>query len=695
MRKAWVLILGAFLFASFPACRHEATKPPIIPEESPSIRASHPAPLPPLSGELAVALTGRTVFIDPGHGGPFTGMVAPSNGVHEADVNLSVALKLRALLETHGAVVMMSRVDDEVLVPDNLSQDLAARAAMSNAAKPDVFISIHHNADVEAGSQKDDLEVYYKRGDDVGSLDLGRALISALGRGIRFSAERKHLLPGNYKVLRLNDAPSLLLETAYLTNNRDATYLATDDGAEDEANSILIGLAMYFALDPPKFIEENEASVINSSQAQGFNTRFSRGLPIDLDTVSIRRDGKTVDAAMIASDDGFEWILPGPLPNGVFTYNIIGRNIHGAGFHVRRTLHVDRAAETLSVIQRPAVAAPGNRVLFEVRVLDAAGLPVADGTVVTIHGRDETMATVDGIAHFYFGVDDMPKSFSIICDSASEDVTPSLGGQKYRTAVITNAVNGESVAGAIVWAGEHLVGVANAEGWVALPEGAGPYRVMRRGYDESALNVSSTAHATASLIPRHGGVLHGRRIAIDPAHGGRVPGAVAPDGSRASDLNLEVAQRLAQLIEHSGADVMITRTGDNEISDLQRINATEPFAADLLLTISFGAPVEHTRPLNPVGHLRRDLTSFVGHYPESVSGIRVASAIAEELGVQKTACVSYLVQQSQSAAVHVQPASLDMRLPGDAPFDANALRGIAESIYRGLVTYFTELGLEH
>lgn len=694
MRTSSSLIVIAFLFASLAACRHDSTKPSIRQGDPIAVRPRKPAPLPPLSSELAAALEGRTIFIDPGHGGPFTGMVAPSNGIHEADVNLSVALKLRDRLKVHGAVVLMSRVDDSVPVPDNLSRDLARRAAMSNEAQPDAFISIHHNADVEAGSQKDDLEVYYKRGDNFASLDLGRSLISALGRGIRFDASRKLLLPGNYKVLRENEAPSLLIETAYLTNSHDAANLATDRGTDDEANSILYGLAAYFALDPPIAFEEDTITVITSPQPQVFDLLFSHGLPIDIDTVSVQLKGADAGATIAATDEGFEWLLAGPLPNGDFIYDITGRNMKGAGFHVRRLVRIERPVATVSVTQHPPVAGPGNRVLFAVRVLDSVQMPVADGTPVTLNGRHERATTAGGIANLYFNSDEIPESFSIAAGNIVEHVRPILGDQQFLTMSIYDSVTSDPVTNAIVTAVGNTVIVTNAEGWIALPRDAGPYRVRKNGYADTSISVMGNGHAIAALVAQHGGNMLGRRIAIDPAHGGRVPGVMAPDGSRASDLNLDVARRLLRLIEHSGAEAMLTRTGDDEITDLQRINATEPFAADLLLTISFGAPVEQTRPLDSDGHIRRDLTAFVGHYPESVNGIRAANAIAGELGLQTTACISYMVQQSQSAAVHVQPASLDHRARDDAPFDAPALRKVAESIHRGLVAYFTELDLE-
>ncbi len=85
-------------------------------------------------------LSGRRIFIDPGHGGesgsdPFR--VAP-NGLTEEEVNLRVSLYLRDRLTNAGALVKMSREIDEIV-------SLGRRVDMVLEFKPDLFISIHHN----------------------------------------------------------------------------------------------------------------------------------------------------------------------------------------------------------------------------------------------------------------------------------------------------------------------------------------------------------------------------------------------------------------------------------------------------------------------------------------------------------------------------------------------------------------------
>ncbi len=88
---------------------------------------------------FAPACAGRTIFLDPGHGGDDRKSIGPAGDVVEADANLRVALKLREYLAAAGAQVIMSREKDA-------SVPLEARARMANANRADLFVSIHHNS---------------------------------------------------------------------------------------------------------------------------------------------------------------------------------------------------------------------------------------------------------------------------------------------------------------------------------------------------------------------------------------------------------------------------------------------------------------------------------------------------------------------------------------------------------------------
>jgi N-acetylmuramoyl-L-alanine amidase len=79
---------------------------------------------------------GRTIAIDPGH--PPLGATGPT-GLREADANLAVALRLRAMLRAEGARVVMTRVADTAV-------DLWARIATADTSGAELLLSIHNNA---------------------------------------------------------------------------------------------------------------------------------------------------------------------------------------------------------------------------------------------------------------------------------------------------------------------------------------------------------------------------------------------------------------------------------------------------------------------------------------------------------------------------------------------------------------------
>ena len=86
----------------------------------------------------SISYTDKTIVIDPGHGGKAPGAISP-NGIKEKDVNLALALKTQALLESLGYDVIMTRTND-------IDIDLNERANIANRNNADIFVSIHHNS---------------------------------------------------------------------------------------------------------------------------------------------------------------------------------------------------------------------------------------------------------------------------------------------------------------------------------------------------------------------------------------------------------------------------------------------------------------------------------------------------------------------------------------------------------------------
>lgn len=89
-------------------------------------------------------LTGKTICLDPGHGGTDPGAVNEAYGLHEADINLDVAYGLKALLEGAGARVHMTRIDaDSYLINSD-------RYTYCNGTLSDILVSIHTNSVTES-----------------------------------------------------------------------------------------------------------------------------------------------------------------------------------------------------------------------------------------------------------------------------------------------------------------------------------------------------------------------------------------------------------------------------------------------------------------------------------------------------------------------------------------------------------------
>jgi N-acetylmuramoyl-L-alanine amidase len=86
--------------------------------------------------DLRRPLAGRRIVVDPGH--PPLGATGPT-GLTEAEANLSVALELRGVLESAGATVLMTRVNDQSL-------DLWPRIRFADSVDAEILISIHNNA---------------------------------------------------------------------------------------------------------------------------------------------------------------------------------------------------------------------------------------------------------------------------------------------------------------------------------------------------------------------------------------------------------------------------------------------------------------------------------------------------------------------------------------------------------------------
>lgn len=101
--------------------------------------------------------------------------------------------------------------------------------------------------------------------------------------------------------------------------------------------------------------------------------------------------------------------------------------------------------------------------------------------------------------------------------------------------------------------------------------------------------------------------IDGKRIVLDPGHGGSDTGAIGPTGVTEKSIALRIAKRLKVLLEAEGAEVILTRTEDTEVSpkkakatDVEELQArcdiANQNAADIFLSIhldAFSGPEAH------------------------------------------------------------------------------------------------------
>lgn len=207
---------------------------------------------------LRPGLRGRTVVIDPGHGGSDPGALGLS-GSKEKDINLAIALALRDKLKAAGAQVVMTRETDVSLVaPEEADaldyarqvsiSELARRAGLAAAQRGDIFISIHNNS-MGYKSDQSGTETYYYSGasNAPSALRLAslvqREVVAELGlrdRGIKDE---------QFYVIKYADAPAILLEGAFLSNPGDEQLLLDPTVRERIASALFRAISEYFGPD--------------------------------------------------------------------------------------------------------------------------------------------------------------------------------------------------------------------------------------------------------------------------------------------------------------------------------------------------------------------------------------------------------------------------------------------------------------
>ena len=196
-------------------------------------------PLPSGGDVNSSGLRGKTIVVDPGHGGSNPGAVA--NGTRETDNNLAVSLKLRDKLLSAGANVVMTRETDRTVAAEgsSLGEELAARVNIAEAKNADMFISVHSNSNPDSSIYG--AMTFYPDGK---SSTLAQAVQDNIIR--QTGAVDKGTSTATFYVLRNTTMPSILVEMGFVTNAGEARKLQEDSYRNQMAQGIFNGAAQYF-----------------------------------------------------------------------------------------------------------------------------------------------------------------------------------------------------------------------------------------------------------------------------------------------------------------------------------------------------------------------------------------------------------------------------------------------------------------
>ncbi|MDP1955780.1 MAG: N-acetylmuramoyl-L-alanine amidase [Polaromonas sp.] len=261
-----------------------ATPPPAA-DKSPAV-AAVPSPPPETVGAGSRNKTDRLIIValDPGHGGEDPGAIGPG-GTREKDVVLQIALRLRDRINAVPNMRAYLTRDADFFVP------LHIRVQKARRVQADLFISIHADAFFTPRPQGASVFALSDKGassssarwmadkensaDLVGgvnvkakdaqvqkalldmsttaqindSLKLGGAMLGEIGSVGKLHKPRVE--QAGFAVLKAPDIPSVLVETAFISNPDEEAKLRSDDYQIQLADALMRGIGRYFAKNPP------------------------------------------------------------------------------------------------------------------------------------------------------------------------------------------------------------------------------------------------------------------------------------------------------------------------------------------------------------------------------------------------------------------------------------------------------------
>ncbi len=312
----------------------------VVSRDAAPVQASAAAPTPvqatalARTPEVAPARDSRVVVaIDAGHGGYDPGAVGPG-GLQEKDVVFAIAKELKAMIDREPGMRAVMIRDNDRFIP------LAERARMARAAQADLFISIHANS-IEKGKASG-ASVYTlspngassehaklmaakeNSADLIGGvtlddkdhllasvlLDLSQTATIQTSTQIADSVLRhlkgvgklhsRRVEQAGFMVLKSPDMPSILVETAFISDPDEARRLASKKFQRQMALAILGGVREHFVMNPPEGTQLAERSRQHTIARGETLSHIAARYQVNLD--SLRRANKLEDDRVNVGD---------------------------------------------------------------------------------------------------------------------------------------------------------------------------------------------------------------------------------------------------------------------------------------------------------------------------------------------------------------------------------------------------------
>ncbi len=193
--------------------------------------------------------------------------------------------------------------------------------------------------------------------------------------------------------------------------------------------------------------------------------------------------------------------------------------------------------------------------------------------------------------------------------------------------------------------------------------------------------------------------LRGRRIVLDPGHGGFFKGAVGPGGLTEAEVNLGVALYLRGLLEWSGAQVYMTRTADYDFLTVNDSTLTRDLAFRSSFADSLQPDVFLSLHHNSVASLDRTVNETQTYYPLNADGasLDLARAIHRHLVLNLEISPAkilpgnfHVLRKATVPAVLGEPAMISHPVIEGRLSLASSHRLEAEAYFLGLLDYFSQ-----